>query len=218
MTMIQKAKQQNFLKKIFKDPRYPDPYTIDLVFIKSQEYCNSRNWGIWQKILQLWLVTFTILWMWYSTSFFIPEVSAADYGIREQIREERLEICTEAFRNSWIKHKFIYEQLMSVRCATYMSLIYAYESGYGSSRMCIEDKNCFGIKGNWYDTPAGFLKFKTEREGREYFARKYFDFHYKKNIETFVRDWSMTDRATYISFMRSKYFDLYMQLEKQYLF
>lgn len=59
---------------------------------------------------------------------------------------------------------FIYKQLPVVRCASYMSLIYAYESDFGQSRRCKQDKNCWGIKGNGGDTPAGFLKFKTEKE------------------------------------------------------
>lgn len=137
--------------------------------------------------------------------------------IRDKIRAERLEICQEAYKKSWINERFIYEQLPVVRCATYMWLIYAYESGFGTSRMCLEDKNCHWMKWNWVDHKAWFIKFDTFREGREWFADRYFKFHYKKKINEMVNSWSMTDRATYKAFMWDRYSEMYGELEYYYL-
>jgi hypothetical protein len=78
-------------------------------------------------------------------------------------------------------------------------------------------KNCWGIKGNWIDTPMWFLRFLTYLDGRYYFAMKYWDYHYKKNIDEFVYTWSMTDREIYTKFMEDRYWKIYNELEYLYM-
>ena len=201
--------------------------TIDLKYINSKEYCNKieKEWrkqmffdNVWKIVFSLW-----IIWaLFLSLHILTPQISFGasneqEMSIRDKIRQERLEVCQKAYKNSWISEKFIYKQLPVVRCATYMWLIYAYESNFWKSRKCLEDKNCHWMKWNWVDTPQGFLKFETFKEWREYFAKKYFRFHYKKNINTFVNNWSMTDRKTYKSFMKKRFWKMYWELEYFYL-
>ena len=156
-------------------------------------------------------LVFSILLAFHKTNAY-EEVS-----IKDKIRLERLEICEKAYKKTNINNMFIYEQLPVVRCATYMTLVYAYESNFGKSNMCRTTRNCFGIKWNWYDTPKWFLTFKTEREWREYFAKKYFQWHYKKKINDFVNSWSETDQATYKQFMYNNYWSIYRETEYLYI-
>ena len=135
---------------------------------------------------------------------------------KDIIRTERLDICQTAYKNSEINKQFIHWQIPAVRCATYMSLIFAYESGYGKSAKCVKTNNCFWLKWNWYDTPKGFLHFKTQTEGREYFAKKYFKWHYKKDIKTFVHNWSMTDQKIYTTFVKDRFWKFHNEIEKLY--
>lgn len=211
-------KVRNRRIELFKNPKYPDKYTVDMRYVNSK---NIYFWSLWWRveamILFSWFL-FIALLIFQGISFFIPRASADLEDIRSAIRQERLEVCQEAYKDSWIREQFIYGQIPAVRCATYMSLVYAYESDFWRSRKCIQDNNCFWMKGNWVETPEGFIVFKTEKEGREYFARKYFQWHYKKDIRTFIHNWSMTDRETYIAFMKNRYEGMYRELEKQYLY
>ena len=116
---------------------------------------------------------------------------------RDRIRKERIQTCKEYWDHSIEK------------CATFMTLVYAYESWFWKSRRCVEDKNCYGMKWNWYDTPAWFLVFDTHQEGDRYFAKKFYQWHYKKDVETFITHWSMTDRETYIEFFYARYDTIY---------
>ena len=142
-----------------------------------------------------------------------------------EIRETRIQACSQAYNEykGWIEERFIHTtQDWIVRCATYMTLVYAKESWFWQSRRCIEDNNCFWLKNptynnalRWldYNVVSGrFLKFKNYGDDNIAFARFYARFHMNKHIEWFVRDWSMTDRATYIRFMRDRYWDTYNEI------
>lgn len=192
--------------------------TIDLRNNRNKEY--KKMWILpkytkFQKItiiIGLVLVIMNIV-----PKLEIKACKAQNISIQDKIRLERLEVCQKAYKDSWIKDKFIYKQLMVVRCANYMTLVYAFESDFWKSRMCLQDKNCFWIKWNWVDTPMWDLKFKTFTEGREYFAKKYFKWHYKKKINTFVHDRAMWNRQVYISFMYQNYTKIYKELEHMYI-
>jgi hypothetical protein len=110
----------------------------------------------------------------------------------------------------------IYGQLPVVRCATFATLVYAYESNYWVSNLCKNSKNCFWLRWNGVDTPAWFLTFSSYEEWLKYFAEKYFKWHYKKKISVFVKDWSMTDREVYIAFMNANFWKVYQELENLY--
>ena len=51
------------------------------------------------------------------------------------------------------------DQNLITRCATYATLVYAYESGYGQSDKCIRTKNCYGIKQG-----GKFVTYKTYKD------------------------------------------------------
>jgi len=195
--------------------------TIDLKEIMCNEYIESKKTYL-QKFIDKYIKKVALIEFIIILLLFIPKITnwydtSENLSIQDKIRLERLEVCQNAYKNSWINEQFLYWQVPAVRCATYMSLIYAYESNFGKSRKCIEDKNCHWIKWNWYDTPRGFLRFETYREWREYFAKKYFKWHYKKNVSKFVYSWSITDRNTYINFVSSKYWNVYKELEYLYM-
>lgn len=137
--------------------------------------------------------------------------------LQDKIRLSRLRICQEEYKNANIGQKFIHEQIPAVRCATYLTLVYAFESNFGKSRMCKEEKNCMWLMGNWIDTPAWFLTFEKYEEAEKYFAQKYWKWHYKKKINTFVNDWSTTHQQEYKNFLNSKYDDTYRELEQLFL-
>ena len=165
----------------------------------------------------LWV---TLVFIIITVGLLIPrdETNALEeVSIATKIRLERLISCENALNKSWIQELFIYEQSLVVRCATYSTLIYAYESGYGQSQKCKLQKNCYGMKWNWVDKPAWFITFDSYKAGRDWFSYKYFQWHYKKKINTFVNNWSMTERDTYKQFMWKNYTNIYNELERLYL-
>jgi hypothetical protein len=105
----------------------------------------------------------------------------------------------------------IYGQLPVVRCATFATLVYAYESNYWVSNICKTQKNCYWMKKNWE-----FITFNSYDDWTKYFAEKYFQWHYKKTISVFVRDWSMTDREEYTYFITFNFWKVYQELENLY--
>lgn len=202
--------------------------TIDLKGMYAKEYLESRktNIDIIKEISFKIIGTAGIVWFvivsFVGWGIFTPETTNAydtgeNISIRDSIRLERLEVCQKAYKKTHINEQFLYDQIPAVRCATYMSLIYAFESNFWKSRKCTVQKNCHGMKGNWYDHPAGFITFDTYTEGREWFANRYFKFHYKKNIRTFVYNWSMTDREIYVGFVEKRYWKMYNELEYLYM-
>jgi len=140
--------------------------------------------------------------------------------IRQQ-RVDRVQACTQAKHKyqDWITDRYYINQDFVARCATYMHLVYAYESNFGASNRCINHNNCFGIKeptatdvlDNIQYTIADnrFLIFNTKQDGNQVFANLYARWHMNKHINTFVYNRSMTHRNTYISFMRDHYWGLY---------
>lgn len=189
---------------------------IDLRKMYAEEYIEStKTEGEKKKEIILlftvisWIIWFIIftLWMW---SWFMQIWKAEakwNLTIAEKIRLERLESCKK-----YAHIEKIYWQDADVRCATFMTLVFAYESNFGKSKMCKNNKNCYWMKGNWVDTPSGFIKFKTYKEADDWFAKMYFKFHYKKKINTFVNNWSMTDRLNYKYFLNKNYFKIYNEI------
>ena len=143
---------------------------------------------------------------------------------RDIIREARIKACEEGYERNKKRVNEIYlhkEQDPITRCATFMTLVYAYESWFGKSRRCMEDFNCFWIKQTTFNTwiPATIWdnRFKIYRNYDDWnrdFAILYFRFHFNKNIEEFVNSRSLTDRETYIDFKRKRFLSLYNDLKK----
>ena len=141
--------------------------------------------------------------------------------IREQ-RIARVQACTQAKDNykDWIDERYrIVHQDFVARCATYMHLIYAYESGFGRSNRCVSDNNCFGIKEptnksvleniDYNVTNHRFLVFNNKQDGNQVFANLYARWHMNKHIDRMVESWSMTDHYTYKQFLHEHWWGLY---------
>ena len=194
-------------------------YTIDLKRIKAEEYLrdNPIKETIFDKfsIIMFYIGCITVCYI--LIGILTPNISfGANTSIQEGIRQERLAICESEYKKSEINEQFIYKQVPAVRCATYMTLIYAFESDFWKSNKCIEKKNCHWMKWNGRDHPAGFINFGTYTEGREWFANRYWKWHYKKNVNTMIRWWSMTDQDVYVNYVESNYWKVYMELERLY--
>lgn len=206
--------------------------TINLKKETAEEYFKNKKRSIKLQFFSLVIMALCGLWVWFLIfilyAVFIYPVSASEdpfetmhnnwiqeeLSIQDKIRKERLEVCEDAFINSWIEKNKTNNIL---NCATMMTLVYAFESNYWTSRMCIQSKNCYWMKGNWIDTPKWNLKFSSFREWSEYFAKKFFDFHYLKTIKVFVYNWAEGNRIPYIDFIESKYSSIYEELKFIYL-
>ena len=92
------------------------------------------------------------------------------------------------------------------------------------SRRCTEDLNCKGLKG-WQNGSYGFMKFDSYYQENIYFAEKFWKYHYKKSLFTFVygfkqKDgswkygWTYTEQATYLDYLQSNYDKTYSELNK----
>ena len=124
--------------------------------------------------------------------------------MQDKIRIERLKSCQK-----YAKTQKIYDQDAIVRCATFATIVFAFESDFWKSWLCQNRKNCYWMKGNWIEYPKWFITFSSFEKWNEYFAKKYFQFHYKKKVPDIVRSWSMTDRDAYISFFNVNYKKIY---------
>ncbi|RKW20851.1 hypothetical protein D8B46_08715 [Candidatus Gracilibacteria bacterium] len=152
---------------------------------------------------------FILFFLTIYLNYFVKKSEARkDFTLQEKIRIERLKSCQK-----YAKIEKIYGQDAVVRCATFATIVFAFESDFGKSWLCQNQKNCYGIKGNGIEYPAGFINFKNFDEANNFFAKKYFQFHYKKKVEDFVYSWSMTDRKSYIYFFNKNYQKIYSEIE-----
>lgn len=184
---------------------------IDLREIYSKEYLESKK-TLKIKILEflekpfiIWciLLFITIVYIFWSWKYKLVE-ARKDFTLQEKIRIERLKSCAK-----YAQVEKIYNQDAIVRCSTFATIVFAFESDFWKSWLCQNRKNCYWMKGNWIEYPKWFITFSTFEKGNEYFAKKYFQFHYKKKVPDFVRSWSMTDRDAYISFFNVNYKKIY---------
>jgi len=138
---------------------------------------------------------------------------------KNTIREARYKACFIASKEQkkHIQEKYIHlNQNVIIRCATYMTLIFAYESNYWKSDKCKNNKNCFWIKRTTYDTwinykldNNNFKIYKFYQDWNLDFARLYMRFHLNKTSSEFVNSRSATDRNTYINFIKKRYWKVY---------
>ena len=144
------------------------------------------------------------------------------FADRDTIREARIQACGQAYNEyeEWIEERYIHNQDWIARCFSYMSIVYAKESGFWQSRRCLEDYNCFWIKNlsvdrrplDWIATKVWngrFLIFENYDDWNLLFARLYARWNMNKTIREFVVWYSTTDQSTYISFMRDNFWKFY---------
>jgi len=152
---------------------------------------------------------FILFFLTIYLNYFVKKSEARkDFTLQEKIRIERLKSCQK-----YAKIEKIYWQDAVVRCATFATIVFAFESDFWKSNICLNRKNCFWMKWNWVEYPTGFINFRNFDEANNFFAKKYFQFHYKKKVEDFVYSWSMTDRKSYIYFFNKNYQKIYSEIE-----
>jgi len=148
---------------------------------------------------------FILFFLTIYLNYFVKKSEAKkDFTLQDKIRIERLKSCQK-----YAKTQKIYDQDAIVRCATFATIVFAFESDFWKSWLCQNRKNCYWMKGNWIEYPKWFITFSSFEKWNEYFAKKYFQFHYKKKVPDFVRSWSMTDRDAYISFFSKNFKKIY---------
>ena len=152
---------------------------------------------------------FILFFLTIYLNYFVKKSEARkDFTLQEKIRIERLKSCQK-----YAKIEKIYWQDAVVRCATFATIVFAFESDFWKSNICLNRKNCFWMKWNWVEYPTDFINFRNFDEANNFFAKKYFQFHYKKKVEDFVYSWSMTDRKSYIYFFNKNYQKIYSEIE-----
>lgn len=148
-------------------------------------------------------------------------------GNKDSIREARLEACKQGYKNNKARINEIYKhdtQNPIVRCATMMTLQFAFESNYWKSPMCINTKNCFWIKEPWRtDIKVNykvwnnrFLIFDNFDDGNKAYAILYFKWHFNKNINELINGRSTTDQIPYINFVKKNYWKTFWEVQKIY--
>jgi len=209
-----------------------DKNTINLVWYKSPKMISKeRNINKHREnISKLLLRASKILWViWLSLiilSLLKTQISADN---RDTIREARFEACQQAYNEykDWIEKRYIHtNQNWVARCATYSTLVFAKETWFWQSRMCLQDNNCHWIKQPTYDIRIDyiiwnnrFLIFNNKDDSNLAFARLYARFHMNKISDTFVRwvwhNWqrvgaySLTNQDTYVQFISDRYWETY---------
>lgn len=152
-------------------------------------------------------------------------ISIIKAEFKDKIREERYNICKEMYykNKDYVDKKYKHKnQNIISRCATYMTLIYAYESNYWKSKICLIKKNCYWIKWAW-----PFRVYNTYYDWDIEFAKLYFKFNFNKNITDFIKwyfiDWiwkfwwswdSLDKKEKYIQFIKNRYWGIYNYFEK----
>lgn len=126
----------------------------------------------------------------------------------DKVRQERIDICKisyEKLKDKVINHKNVVE-----RCATMMTLQYAYESGHGKSSRCTKGNNCFGIKHNKRDrcikNPDWFCTFKSQKEWSYDYAEMFYK-HYEwyKTVWAYLHAYSPDGNMSYHAFVKARY-------------
>lgn len=217
--------------------------TIDLKYIIARDYCDSVElWNTKDKVINYgyivlhylgmftlaFIVSFALFFLLYtkSNASYIPDEYKYYWVDNEQDyqRKLRLETCQRVYEQNknFVDETFIHTtQNPVVRCATMMTLIWAYESDYFQSNMCKTQNNCFWIKSF---TTWQFKSYNNRYENYLDFARLYlvwnwnntFKWHKNRNITQFVYTWSMTDRETYIDFLNKRFWNTYKEIKNIY--
>lgn len=146
------------------------------------------------------------VWIYVATDKRSPEQSW--WWPRDVARKERKIICHEMYQEK--KEVVINHDQIVERCATMMTLQYAFESGHWKSRKCVNQKNCFWIKNNRRDrcikSPNGFCIYSAQIEGMRDFAEMFMK-HYEgyKSVKAYLDVYSPDGNGAYPQFVKSKY-------------
>lgn len=170
------------------------------------------------KIFISILLIATITWVILKNNNSLAENTST----RDVIREARIKACATAYweYKERITERYIHtDQNWIIRCFSFMSLTYAFETWYWKSNMCINNKNCFWIKEPTYKWVLNWINYRVWNwrflildnfdDWNLLYARLYARWHLNKTIDTYIYDWSMTDREVYIWYMKDNYWHFY---------
>jgi len=129
----------------------------------------------------------------------------------EIARRERKVICHEAYqekKNIVIRHDSIVE-----RCATMMTIQYAFEAWHGTSRLCREQRNCFWIKENkrprcihW---PWAFCTYSAYTEWmRDYAELFMIAYEWYPDLKSLLNKYDPTHAWEYYRFVKNNYWPI----------
>lgn len=145
---------------------------------------------------------------------------------KEEKKEMRIERTWEsAYKNIEPQKRFLFacKEVWSnneSKCAATMQLVYLFESSHGSSGLCKNQNNCYGIKepndkkglkGDW-SVKNGHIAFVTQEAWDIAFAYYFEKYHSWKTIDTFVMNWVWYYHWPYMEWLE----DNYWQLEGKY--
>ena len=215
--------------------------TIDLKYMMNRDYCDSvelkttkdKVTNYWYIVLHYlgmftlaFIISFAIFFMFFAKSNASYNPEFAYYWVdnyQDYARKIRIEACTRVYEQNkeFVDKTFIHTtQNVVTRCATFTTLIKAYESWYWKSNMCESNFNCFWIK-DW--NTWKFKVYNSEYEWYLDFARLYlvwnwtmdWKWHKNRTITEFVRNWSWDSEEVenrYINFVTSKYWEIYKEI------
>lgn len=197
-------RSQYFAEELEKNSEYK---------VKKKKYFSVDI--ILRSIVISWFLLFFLTI--YLNYFHIWKAEAKNFTLQEKIRISRLKACQK-----FAKTEKTYWQDSVARCATFATIVFAFESNFWKSKMCENFKNCYWMKWNWIEYPSWFIKFENYKKADEYFAKKYWQWHYKKKIDIFIKwkcqnwkciwAWSETDQETYIYFFNKNFKKIYKEI------
>lgn len=127
---------------------------------------------------------------------------------QDNARLERIAICEEMYEKH--KDRITNKNDVVIRCATMMTLQYAFESGHGKSKKCVYQKNCYWIKNNkrdrciksnnWFCTYSAQIEWS--RDYAEMFMKHYEGY---KSVTAYLHVYSPDGNNSYHKFVLSKY-------------
>lgn len=133
-------------------------------------------------------------------------------NINLKASKENLFTCIEVKNEFWLKSD-------AKRCATYLTIVKAFESNFEKSNMCKNYNNCFWLKvptdkkwlkWNWSAWKWNFIKFDTKEIWNYAFAYYYLNYHTNKTANKFVNTYSDWNK-NYIKFILNNYDKLYWE-------
>lgn len=130
------------------------------------------------------------------------------FSAQDNARLERIAICQEMYDKH--KDRITYEDNVVIRCATMMTLQYAFESGHGKSKKCVNQRNCYGIKNNKRDrcikSSNWFCTYSAQIEWSRDYAEMFMK-HYEgyKSLKWYLGVYSPDGNTAYHKFVISKY-------------
>lgn len=181
------------------------------------------------KWLVLYPIVFAIIALFCSKSYAETPTEVVPTIVQETVVEEsvsdmdmaRLErkvVCHEMYQE-WKERVIRHDEIVE-RCATMMTIQYAFESGHWKSKRCTVDNNCFGIKNNrrarCIRSGDGFCAYSAQIEWMRDYAEMFMK-HYEwyATLSAYMDVYCPDGNWAYPKFVYSKYDDILAYFTKK---